>query len=88
MHKKKKAKAVSTQKAPNKRKQMRAMAAEPAATPPIPMTIAEKPTPRLPLIFWPLEVLRWWTPSVTRSWTELTPRERLVPAHIAWIAAT
>jgi hypothetical protein len=62
--KKRKAPAASRRpKTANKRKQMTARAAELAATRPVPMTDAKKPSFRLPLVFWPLEVLRWWTPS-------------------------
>jgi len=62
--KKRKAPAASRRpKTANKRKQMTARAAEPAATRRVPMTNAEKPSFRVPLVFWPLEILRWWTPS-------------------------
>ena len=56
-----KKKAISTRrKAPNKRKHMMtARAEEEVATLPVPMTIAEEPPWRLPLAFWPLEVMKW-----------------------------
>jgi hypothetical protein len=66
-HKAKKAKATSTRrKTPNKPKHVLKSAVTLAAPSPIATIIAEEPKAK-PLVFWPLEVMRWWMPKAARS---------------------
>jgi len=63
---KKREKASTRHRAPNKRKHEMTARTE-VATRPVPMTIAEEPRPRLPFGFWPLEVMKWWMPRATQT---------------------
>ena len=65
---KKKKKTVSARpKASNKPKHVRSVSAvEQLAKRRVPTTEVEAP-PRVPFVFWPLEVMKWWMPSTNRS---------------------
>jgi hypothetical protein len=60
----KKAKAISTRSS-YKRKHLVTTAAKLVTTPATTTVIAEEP-PKMPFLFWPLDIMRWWMPTSTR----------------------
>lgn len=66
-HKAKKPRAISTRfKASNKRKLMVRTAAKSVTTPATTTVIAQEPS-KMPFVFWPLDILRWWMPTSPRG---------------------